>query len=390
MVTHGTVKRRVLRLELHVASTTIIWIPFSATPPVVPRGCVVRVRVLSLVPARTMSGGRASTLFAIIGYGACSSLMLIVNKVAVNLLPAPSFVLLLQFFCSWFVVKACGLCGCVDVDEFEWRKLLAFLPVSLAFLAAVFANMKTLQFANVETFVVFRASTPLTISICDWLCLGRELPGLRSTICLISLLCGAAAYVATDAQFHVSGYVWVGVWYVIFCFDQLYIKHAVDTVEVRSNWARVFYTNFWASIVAGGVAGATEPDILRSFVWSYASGGALALSCLLGVAMSYFAFLCRSLISATHFTVIGNVCKVLTVLINVCIWDKHATPTGLGFLMLCLLAAFLYKPSPLRADSQPPTEPEKEPLVEPSEGVADESDQAGVELQASAPKAAPR
>ena len=126
----------------------------------------------------------AVTWFAVIGYGTCSSLMLIVNKLAVHLLPAPSFVLLLQFFFSWFAVKVVGFGGCIVVDKLECKKLLAFLPVSVAFLAAVFANIKTLQYANVETFVVFRASTPLTISICDYLCLGRELPGCRSTVCL--------------------------------------------------------------------------------------------------------------------------------------------------------------------------------------------------------------
>lgn len=311
-----------------------------------------------------MTGARGAVLvttFAVVGYGTCSSLMLIINKVAVNLLPAPSFVLLLQFFCSWFAVKAVGLCGCIVVDQLEWRKLLAFLPVSLAFLAAVFANMKTLQFANVETFVVFRASTPLTISVCDWLFLGRELPSLRSAACLVLLLAGAVAYVLTDAQFEVRGYVWVAVWYVIFCFDQLYIKHAVDTVKVDSNWGRVFYTNLWACMLAGVSTAATEPVTLSTFKWTWASGGALAVSCALGVAMSYFAFLCRSQVSATHFTVIGNVCKVLTVFINVCIWDKHASNAGLACLSICLVAAFLYKPSPLRPLPQPT--PEQEQLV---------------------------
>ena len=215
------------------------------------------------------------------------------------------------------------------------------------------------------------APTPLTISICEWLCLGRELPGLRSTLCLVTLLLAAIAYVLTDAQFQVYGYVWVGVWYVIFCFDQLYIKYAVDSVEVESNWGRVFYTNLWACMIAGCIAGATEPATLRTFHWTWQSGGALAVSCALGVAMSYFAFLCRAQVSATHFTVIGNVCKLLTVLINVCIWDKHATPMGLGFLFLCLVAAFLYKPSPKRAP--PPQLPEQEALVKEEEAMVDHS-----------------
>ena len=83
--------------------------------------------------------------------------------------------------------------------------------------------------------------------------------------------------------------------------------------------------------------------------------------------MSYFAFLARSSVSATYFTVIGNVCKVLTVLINICIWDKHATPKGVGFLFICLLAAFFYKPSPLRSVPDTEAEEEAQGLVEDDE-----------------------
>ena len=54
--------------------------------------------------------------------------------------------------------------------------------------------------------------------------------------------------------------------------------------------------------------------------------------------------------SATAFAVIGNVCKVLTILINVTIWDKHASNLGLGCLIICLVAATLYEQAPLRPD----------------------------------------
>ena len=117
---------------------------------------------------------------------------------------------------------------------------------------------------------------------------------------------------------------------------------------------------------------ATEPEVLLATAWTPATVGALSVSCLLGVSMSYFAFLCRAAVSATSFTVIGNVCKVLTVLINVCIWDKHATPAGLGCLLICLVAAFLYKPSPLRADRQLAQQGELQQLVTEGEQPADE------------------
>ena len=29
---------------------------------------------------------------------------------------------------------------------------------------------------------------------------------------------------------------WVAIWFCTFCFDQLYIKHVVDSVAVRSDW----------------------------------------------------------------------------------------------------------------------------------------------------------
>jgi hypothetical protein len=34
--------------------------------------------------------------------------------------------------------------------------------------------------------------------------------------------------------------------------------------------------------------------------------------------------------------VLGNACKILSVLINVLIWDKHASPIGLLYLALTL------------------------------------------------------
>jgi solute carrier family 35 protein len=295
----------------------------------------------------------AETVFAVVGYAACSSVMLVINKLAVHLLPAPAFVLLAQVTVSWISVKAVGMTGAIDVDELEYDKARSFFPVAAAFLACIFANIKTLQYANVETFIVFRAATPLVIGVAEWALMGRELPNRRSAFAMLILAGGACLYVLTDAAFVVHGYVWVGVWFMIFCFDQLYIKHAVDSTPMRSNWGRVFYTNLWACVLLLAIVLLTEPHVLKTFHWGTAPLLALLASCTAGVAMSYFAFLCRSAVSATSFTVIGNVCKILTVLINIAIWDKHASPSGLVGLFICLGAAALYQQSPLREDTHP-------------------------------------
>merc|ERR1711871_1296903 len=104
------------------------------------------------------------------------SLMLIGNKLAVYFVPAPSFILWSQLAVSAFAVWILGVMGFIKVDSLVWHKVKAFGPVALVFVGTIFANMKTLQYANVETFIVFRASTPIAISICDYLFLGRELP----------------------------------------------------------------------------------------------------------------------------------------------------------------------------------------------------------------------
>ena len=79
--------------------------------------------------------------FAVLGYGACSSLMLVTNKLAVHFLPNPSFVLFVQCLASWLSVWMVGKCGCITVDRLELSKLRAFLPVSAAFLACIYTNM---------------------------------------------------------------------------------------------------------------------------------------------------------------------------------------------------------------------------------------------------------
>jgi hypothetical protein len=45
--------------------------------------------------------------------------------------------------------------------------------------------------------------------------------------------------------------------------------------------------------------------------------------------------------------------KCLTILGNVMIWDKHASPAGIASLFVCLGGGFLYRQAPLR-DPQAP------------------------------------
>jgi len=294
----------------------------------------------------------STTPFAVGGYMLCSATLLISNKYAVHKVAAPSFILFSQLMGTALVVKSFAALGRIECDPLTKEKSKQFLPVALIFLATIFSNMKSLQHANVETFMVFRFSTPLVVSIADYLFLGRRLPGPRSWGCLLALLMGACAYARTDSSFEVRGYAFCALWYGIFCIDQIYLKHITNTVKMQSNWGRVFYSNFLASLplVFTFINDTDEIAALKNMDASAAM--AVFVSVALGVGMSYFAWMARSLLSATSFTVVGNVCKILTIVINVSLWDKHASSFGIGCLMFCLAAAFFYKQAPMRADSK--------------------------------------
>lgn len=270
------------------------------------------------------------TSWAVGGYMVCSSTLLVGNKYAVQRVKAPAFILWSQLFGTTVAVKAAHAVRAIEnLDALEWSKVLSFMPVALIFVATIFLNMKSLEYANIETFMIFRFSTPLCISICDYLFLGRQLPSPQSWMCLITLLVGAAGYALTDAAYMVKGYLFCSLWYFIFCCDQVYLKHITSSVEMKSNWGRVFYSNMLASVPLFFMM-ASETDKIYSL--STEEVAIVGVTVVLGVAMSYFAWLARSLLSATSFTIVGNVCKVLSIGMNVSLWDKHASPVGIAYL----------------------------------------------------------
>ena len=106
----------------------------------------------------------------------CSSTMLIINKIAITTFPAPSALLFFQLFSSSLCIYFTSRLGFVELERVSRSHLKSYVIVSFTFLAALLSNIKVLQYANVETFIVFRASTPLAISVLDYIFLGRDLP----------------------------------------------------------------------------------------------------------------------------------------------------------------------------------------------------------------------
>lgn len=265
-------------------------------------------------------------------------------------LQAPVSIILMQMSFAAFTVKACSAFGLLEAEALRWQLVRPFIPLVVGVLGTLYSNIKVLSYSNVETFITFRSSTPLILSICDYLFLGRELPKGRSVASLLVLLVSCAGYTHFDKGFRIEAYGWLCVWYCFIIFDTCYIKWTCDTI-VMTNWGRVYYTNLLGSTVLLAVFcfSSGEHEFLRTYQFSHAQVLLLLVSCLMGMCMSHASFLMRSNVSATASVVVGIVCKILSVLINLVIWDQHATPIQLCFLSMALAGGSFFEQAPLRA-----------------------------------------
>lgn len=303
------------------------------------------------------TSSRAAIGMAVIAYSLCSSTLLLANKMAIEYLPYPSVVSFIQILSSAvavFVMKTLG----VPVDDLEWSKLKAYGMYIVAFVSAIYANMQALQHSNVETVIVFRACSPIAVCVVEYMFMDRALPSLRSTMSLLTVAAGAVLYCMSDSEFNLIGfsaYYWVGIYFVLITFEMTYGKKLTSSVKMDSVWGPVFYCNLLAAgpmFTLGYAAG--DYDGVSEKLMEMPLNGLLIIlfSCVTGTLIGYTGWLCRGMVSATSYTLVGVVNKFLTVLLNVMIWDKHSTPLGLFAVCICLGAGVFYQQAPRREETK--------------------------------------
>ncbi|KAJ7565207.1 hypothetical protein O6H91_02G052600 [Diphasiastrum complanatum] len=242
-----------------------------------------------------------------------------------------------------------GRTGALYHDPLVYETVKRFLPAAIVFYLAIFTNTNLLKYANVDTFIVFRSSTPLLVAVADTVFRNQQWPSRSTFVSLLVILGGAIGYVVTDSAFTVAAYSWAVAYLVTITTEMVYIKHMVTNLGLNT-WGFVFYNNllslmmaplFWfltgEYVEVGNASWASllQPQAVVS----------VGISCLFGLAISFFGFAARKAISATAFTVTGVVNKLLTVIINVLIWDKHASNTGIVFLLLTIVGGVMYQQS---------------------------------------------
>uniref|UniRef100_A0A0D9VR85 Sugar phosphate transporter domain-containing protein n=1 Tax=Leersia perrieri TaxID=77586 RepID=A0A0D9VR85_9ORYZ len=320
---------------------------------------------------------QASVYGVAAGYCLSASLLSIINKWAVMKFPYPGALTALQYFTSVAGVLLCGQLKLIEHDGLNLKTMWKFLPAAVMFYISIFTNSELLLHANVDTFIVFRSAVPIFVAIGETLYLHQPWPSLKTWLSLSTILGGSVIYVFTDNQFTVTAYTWAVAYLASMSIDFVYIKHVVMTIGLNT-WGLVLYNNLEAlmlyplEMLLMGELNQMKIDSSNTTNWlSFDVILPVALSCLFGLSISFFGFSCRRAISATGFTVLGIVNKLLTVVINLLIWDKHASLVGTIGLLICMSGGVLYQ--------QSTTKP-KAPKVEPKE-ESDEEQQKLMEMQ---------
>lgn len=292
-------------------------------------------------------------IFLVAGYILLASCLSIVNKWALLVFPYPGSLLALQFATSAFCVWALGRFGALQHDHIELAKLSQFLPAAIVFYLALYGSTQLLLHANVDTAIVFRSAVPLVVAACDTIFLRSPFPSLNTWGSLLTILAGAGLYVLSEQAFSLSTWWWAAFYVAMMSVDAIVVKHVVTVVGLNT-WGLVLYNNLEALLLYPiGLVVTREYSQIASLQREQAAGSSIsfhvvlpvAISCAAGLLMSFFGLACRQATSATAFSVLGVTNKMLTVLVNLTIWNFHATIRGTLAIFVCLVGGVMYQQS---------------------------------------------
>jgi GDP-mannose transporter len=316
------------------------------------KGDVIIQAGASKTRSTTVAGADKSyVLFVSCGYAFCSATLIIINKWALLHYPYGANLTAMQFGSSALVAFALGLAGIVEVDGLVKSKVLAFLPAVILFYVSIASNLKLLQVANVDTFIIARSMTPIITNSFEQFYLGSPPPPPKAAGALVLIVVGAIMYGYVEKDSIVTAaFTWALVYIAAMTLDSVLIKKVVTDVKL-TRWGMVFYNNFLAflmfpvgSYVTGDYKSLLDSSSLTLLQDTEVLIPVLA-SCVMGLAISYFALNCRKALSATTFTVLAVTNKFVTVAINSTVWSHHASNNGIACLLVCIGSGILYAES---------------------------------------------
>ena len=235
---------------------------------------------------------------------------------------------------------------------------VAYSSVAIVFLATIYSNFRVIHVIGVNPFILLRCSTPLIVSVLDWMFMGRTLPGKKSTVALMGIFASGALYArlkitnpnsSMASSTLISGLRWSTIWLFSFLLDMIYIKYIIERYPCSGS-ERTLYQNLFAAPILLMLMLAHIEDHSVSEVISASHGAhmAVASTCVAGAALSFTGMSLRSELTATQFTIMGIICKMASTLLNEIFVEPERDLPRLLSLAAVIVSSSFYKQAPLK------------------------------------------
>ena len=291
-------------------------------------------------------------------YFVSSSSLLVLNKVAIKAIPNASLLLFTQLGSTVVIVAAPALVGKARINfKPEGIDARAYSTVAVVFLATIYSNFQVIHSIGVNPFIVLRCSTPLMVSVLDWAFMDRTLPDWKSALALSGILSSGLMYArlkVAEPGFGVKGNVnnglwWSAIWLVSFLLDMVYIKYVVEAYPC-SGAERTLYQNFLALPILAVLlnVGVEKHSAFEAVNAPQSAWLAVLMTCFAGTALSFTGMSLRTELSATLFTVLGIVCKMVSSLLNEIFVEPERDLARLSCIAAVIISSSFYKQAPLR------------------------------------------
>ena len=162
---------------------------------------------------------------------------------------------------------------------------------------------------------MFRSTVPLFTAAVDHLTRSAPLPSSRGWLGIFIIILGAVGYVWSDSEFQITAYSWACAYVFVMTIDLVYIKGVVASIGLDT-WGLMLYNNVGALVffpltfLLSGEMGELREFPLEAEGAAWGVALPVGLSCVVGCAISFFGFACRSATSATSFGVLGVINKI--------------------------------------------------------------------------------
>ncbi|KAM6160914.1 nucleotide sugar transporter SLC35D2 [Erethizon dorsatum] len=256
---------------------------------------------------------RAARLLSALLYGACSLLLVLLNKALLTAygFPSPIVLGIGQMAATIMILYVAKLNKIIHFPDFDKRIPVKLFPLPLLYVGNHLSGLSSTSKLSLPMFTVLRKFTiPLTLLL-ETIILGKQ-HSLDIVASVFAIVLGAVVAAGSDLAFNLEGYIFVFLNDIFTAANGVYTKQKMDPKEL-GKYGVLFYNacfmiipTFLISVSTGDLQQATEFNQWKNvlFIMQF------LLSCFLGFLLMFATVLCSHYNSALTTAVVGAIKNV--------------------------------------------------------------------------------